>query len=251
MRWNPIPKINATGSYTINPVTGSDNFTGAMTGTIDELLPKINYFKALGVARVIENPSVSVKSGEKALIESGTRLGFPIVQPNGAVSLEFQNVGATLKITPYARGSDVDLDMEIKVSSLGSPDVVGGVSIQQSSIETKQFVRSGESVVIGGLVRYSSRQAIDRPPVAQSGGNSTPQSTNASSPDPFPMGSLFTLFKSNDIGKERSQFMIFITPKILSFAKDANREIKELFNLYEVYPEELNQPQTKPSSNNH
>ena len=34
----------------------------------------------------------------------------------------------------------------------------------------------------------------------------------------------------------RAQFMIFITPRILEFAKDANSELKDYFNLQEVYP---------------
>ena len=248
-RWNPIPKVSSSLSYTINPVSGSNNFTGAVAGTADDLLPKINYFKALGVARVIENPSVSVKSGQEAIIESGTRLGFPVAQANGTVSLAFQDVGANLKILPIARGSDVDMKIDVKVSSLGSPDVTGGVAIEQSSIETHQFVRSGESVVIGGLVRFSNRQAIDRPPpTASGGGGALPTSTASSFADPFPLGSLFTLFKSDDRSKERSQFMIFITPKILTYAKDANREIKEQFNLYEVYPEEIGPGKAQESS---
>jgi len=241
-RWNPIPKISASASYTLNPISGSDNFAGAITGTADDLLPKINYFKSLGVARVIENPSVSVKSGSTATIESGTRIGFPVVQPNGAVSIAFQDVGANLKITPYAQGSDIDMKVEIKISSFGSPDVLGGIAIEQSGVETWQLVRSGESVVIGGLVRYSNRQSLDKPPQPVSGASSNPSSADSNFQDPFPLGSLFTLFKSNDLGKQRSQFMIFITPKILKFAKDANREIKEQFNLYEVYPEDLNRP---------
>lgn len=241
-RWNPIPRIGTSLSYTLNPVSGSENFTGAVTGTAEDLLPKLNYFKALGVARIIENPTVSVKSGDEAVIESGTRVGFPIVQPNGAVSLEFQNVGAKLKIRPYARGSDVDMDVEIKISSLGSPNVSGGVAIEQSAVQTSQLVKSGESVVVGGLVRHSHRQSIDRPPNTSSGTNNTnPQSGKEGFVDPFPLGSLFTLFKSNDLSKQRSQFMVFITPKILKFSKDANRELKEQFNLYEVYPKSLNQ----------
>lgn len=245
-RWNPIPRMGTSLSYTINPVTGSDNFTGAITGTADDLLPKLNYFKTLGVARIIENPTVSVKSGETATIESGTRIGFPIVQPNGAVSLQFQNVGAHLQIEPKTIGTDIDMKLTIKISSLGSPDVQGGVAIEESSVHTSQIVRSGESVVIGGLIRHSNRQAIDRPPSAASSG-STPTSASQEFVDPFPLGSLFTLFKSNDLSRQRSQFLVFITPKILKFSKDANRELKDQFNLYEVYPESLNRVRKEES----
>jgi pilus assembly protein CpaC len=237
-KWSPIPQVGINSSYRINPVTGSDSFTGALTGTAVDLLPRLNYFKALGVARVLENPTVSVKSGDTATIESGTQVGFPVIQPNGSAAIEFKNVGALLKIKPYVQGSDIDMEIQVKMSSLGSPEVSGGIAISQNSIDTTQLVRSGESVVIGGLIRNSYRQALDRPPnsAGGGGGNSTPQATSDQFVDPFPMGSLFTLFKSTEESKQRSQFMIFITPSILKFSKDANKELKDSFNLYEVYP---------------
>jgi Flp pilus assembly secretin CpaC len=235
-RWSPVPKVGTSLSYNVNPVTGSDAFSGAVTAMADDILPKLNYFKTLGVARVLENPTVSVKSGEKATIESGTKVGFPIVQPNGAVAIQFQNVGAVLEIEPKTLGTDIDMKLSIKISNLGSPEVNGGVAIEESSVVTSQIVRSGESIVVGGLIRHSNRQALDRPP--QTGGmqSTLPTGANASSPDPFG-GSLFTLFKSNDVSKQRSQFLVFITPRILKFSKDANRALKEQFNLFEVYPQ--------------
>ncbi len=247
-RFNPIPQVGTSINYSMNPVTGSDNFTGAITGTAADILPKLNYFKALGMARIIENPSVSVSNGVEAVIKSGTRVGFPLVQSNGVVSLDFHDVGTELTIKPNAQGTDVALEVNVQVSSLGSPEVTGGVAIERSSIKTSQFVRSGESVVIGGLVRYAHRRSIDKPPTQQGeSGTGMASSGFEASPDPFPLGSLFTLFKSNDVGQQRSQFLIFITPKILKFAKDANQEIKDQFNLYEVYPEELNRS-SQPST---
>lgn len=239
-RWNPIPRIGTSMSYTVNPISGSDNFSGTVSGTADNLLPKLNYFRTLGVARVLENPSVSVKSGEVAVIESGSRIGFPIAQGNGTVGLEFEDIGAKLKIRPYSRGSEVDMSIDINISSLGSPSADGTVSINRSALNTTQIVRSGESVVLGGLIRHAERQFFDRPPSAVDTGISGTASTGSQSSllDPFPLGSLFTLFKSKDLSKERSQFMVFITPTILKYAKDSNRSLKESFNLYEVYPDE-------------
>jgi Flp pilus assembly secretin CpaC len=236
-KWSPIPQVGVNASYRINPVSGSDSFTGALTGTATDILPKLNYFKALGIARVLENPTVSVKSGDTATIESGTQIGFPVIQPNGSAAMEFKDVGAMLKIKPYAQGSDIDLEIQVEMSSLGSPEVDGGVAISRNSIQTTQLVRSGESVVIGGLIRNSYRQSLDRPPPnSGTSSSSTPSASQDTFVDPFPMGSLFTLFKSTDESKRRSQFMIFITPSILKFSKDANKELKDSFNLYEVYP---------------
>lgn len=233
--WSPIPRIGASGQYNFDPVTGSKNFSGALTGQLNDILPRFDYFRSLGVVRVLENPSVSVKSGHSATIRSGTRIGFPVIQPqNGVTTLDYQNVGITLQISPFARGGDVDLNVSIEVSSLGTPDIQGGVAIDNSSIATQQFVRSGESVVIGGLLRYSVRNIIDRPETKK--GQSSDSKTGAAVDDT--LGSLFNLFKSSDYSRQRSQFLVFLTPRILEDAKEANQRLKEQFNLYEVYPKE-------------
>ena len=240
-KWSPVPRVGTSLSYSINPVSGSENFTGSVSGTASDLLPRLNYFKSLGVAQILENPSVSVKSGETATIESGSRIGFPVAQGNGTVSIEFQDIGAKLKIIPFVRGTDVDMNIEVKISSLGAPTLNGSVNIDQSSVSTSQIVRSGESVVLGGLVRHSFRQFLDRPPQGGGGGGSATASSDGGSSgtlvDPFPLGSLFTLFKSNDQSRQRSQFLVFITPRILQQAKDAHQDLKDQFNLYEVYPD--------------
>ncbi len=238
-RWNPIPKVGASFQVAFDPLSSSSNTSGAITGNLDDLLPKLNYFKSLGAVRVLENPTVSVKSGGTATIQSGTRIGFPVFSENGVPNIEFQNVGVTLEIRPYAQGNDVDMSLSIEISALGTPDVQGAISIEQSKISTEQFVRAGESVVVGGLVRHSTRNIVDRPPSAGQSGAGASDGESATPDDPFPFGSLFTIFKSKDFAQQRSQFLVFITPKILKFAKDANQEIKDHFNLYEVYPSNI------------
>lgn len=236
-KWNPFPSIGATGSLSYNPVTDSKTFAGTLSGSLNDILPKINYYKALGIARIIENPTISVKSGSAARIQSGSKVGFPVMNAQGTVTLDFQNIGMTLDITPYAQGSDIDMAIQVQISSLGAPDIQGSVSIDESTIKTQQFVRSGETIVVGGVIRYNQKNIIDKPPTSQ-GTSAAPNSSDNSqaSGDPFSMGSLFTLFKSTDYSKQRSQFIIFITPTILKYAKDANKELKDQFNLYEVYP---------------
>ncbi len=233
--WSPIPRIGASGQYNFDPITGSKNFSGALTGQLSDILPRIDYFKSIGVARVLENPSISVKSGHTAVIKSGTKVGFPVINPTtGATTIDFQNVGITLEISPFARGGEIDLGLSLEVSSLGTPDVQGSVAIDSSSIATQQLVRNGESVVIGGMLRYSIRNIVDRPPPKRSSGINT----SSKKEEPQSMGSLFNLFKSQDFSKQRSQFLVFVTPRIVEDSKNANQRLKEQFNLYEVYPSE-------------
>jgi len=128
------------------------------------------------------------------------------------------------------------MSINVQVSALGSPEIQGSVAIDESNIKTQQFVRSGESIVVGGMIRHNVRNIIDRPPPTTKMGTGGASAGEESQEDPFAMGSLFTLFKSTDYGKQRAQFIIFITPTILKYAKDANQELKDQFNLYEVYP---------------
>ena len=250
LKFSPFPNIGATGSLSFNPVTSSQSFAGTLSGSINDILPKINYYKALGIARVIENPTISVKSGSSAKISSGTKIGFPIVSSQGAVSMDFQNIGITLEITPYAQGSDIDMAIQVQVSALGSPDIAGSVAIDESTIKTQQFVRSGESIVVGGMIRYNVRNIVDKPAATSQSttGASANGTSSTAATDPFGMGSLFTLFKSTDYAKQKSQFIIFITPTILKYAKDANQELKDQFNLYEVYPTGAYKPMNESTS---
>ena len=219
-RWIPLPKFNATGTLNVNPQSGSTQIAGAVVATFTDLIPRLNYMKSLGIVKVLENPSVSVKSGETAKLFSGTTALIPVSTEGGAVTFSPQQIGMTLSVTPREFHDDIDLKVSANVSSLGRPSANGIINISTNSVDTSQFVRDGESIVIGGILRTAATRLKDsQPPAVQE------------SPG------LFTLYKTLDEQSSRSQFIIFITPKIVEYAKDANSELKEYFNLYEVYPD--------------
>jgi pilus assembly protein CpaC len=193
-----------------------DETTGYAAATITSLLPRIERARRSGYARVLENPTVSVKSGDTAHIFSGARVPFVFIE-NGTQTVIFEDVGITLDVTPYAQGSDVDLDINVEVSSLGEVATNGYPSIDVSEINTSQFARAGESIVIGGLQRVSDRVDYNR----------LPENTAA-------LNGIFTLYNAKDYKKSKQQFLVFITPQIHESSGTANREIQEKFNLLEV-----------------
>ncbi len=201
-------------------------------------MPRLNTAKALGVARVFENPTISVKSGEAATIRSGSKVYVPGQNAFGAVSLgggdngKPLETGVTLNVTPTVDDRDfVDMNVSVDVAKLGSAPKAGAFLVNDSSVKTSQYVRSGETIAIGGVIRSAFSDVKDSPPDApfsfQPLGDSGPTATNA-------FGNIFQVFKSRSTTQDRSMFIVFITPDVLVSPRDAGRLIRETMNLESV-----------------
>lgn len=217
IEWTPLQGPGVTFELgSTNDGSGWSEVTGAATAEISGLLPKLQEARSTGYVRVLENPTVSVKSGETAHIFSGSKVPF-VYSDNGQKVIEFIDIGIKMDVTPYAAGSNVDMQMKVEVSSLGEVSSSGYQAVDQSEISTSQFCRAGESIVIGGLERVGDRVNY----------NKLPEGTSL--PD-----TIFTLYRSKDYKKSKSQFLVFVTPQIHESSTTANQEIQEKFNLTEV-----------------
>lgn len=232
--WTPIANVQAGFNYpsgNANPF----NFFAVLT----DFLPKLNTAKALGVARIYENPSVSVKSGDAATIRSGGQIYLPVSSPDGPASFSESpvNTGVTLNVTPTADDRDfVDMQVSVEVSSLGSSArgtaSGAGVLVNQSSVQTTHYVRTGETVAIGGVLRSAFTDVKDAPPT-QPFSFQPPQGGGQVSLDSS-FGNLFQVFKSRSVTQDRRMFIVFITPEILVSARDASKRLREQVNLKSV-----------------
>lgn len=223
--WTPI--VNTTVSWSNAPKNQGGGLN--LLAIVTEFLPKLNTAKALGVARVFENPTVSVKSGEQATIRSGGQINLPVQQDGGKISYSPINTGVTLTTTPSADDREfVDMKVSVEVSKLGSSVTNSAVVVNQSSVQTSNYVRSGETVVIGGVMRSSFTDTKDSPPNQPfsfaPAGDQGPQF-------PSSFGNIFQVFKSRDTNSERNMFIVFITPEVLNSARDSGRMIRERMNL--------------------
>jgi pilus assembly protein CpaC len=217
VEWTPLAVNGGAELFFQQDFFDSANNVGYATATITSLLPRIERARRSGYARVLENPTISVKSGDTSHIFSGQKIPFVFIE-NGTQTVIFEEVGIKMDVTPYAQGNDVDLNIEIEVSSLGEVGANGYPAIDVSEITTSQFARAGESLVIGGLQRISDRLDYNRLPE-----NATAQAEG-----------IFSLYNAKDYKKSKQQFLVFITPQIHESSSTANREIQEKFNLLEV-----------------
>ncbi|MCB9741981.1 MAG: BON domain-containing protein [Alphaproteobacteria bacterium] len=216
IEWTPLALDDAEAFFQRD--YGADGWaaaTGYATATVSAFLPRLDQARSSGYARVLENPTVSVKSGDTATIFAGAEYPF-LVNQGLSNTIEFKDIGIKLDVTPYAHGNNVDMDIGVTVTSLGEIAPNGYQSINKSELSTSQFCRAGESIVIGGLQRIQDSVDYNRVPYDA------------------PEGGVFTLYRNKSYKKAKSQFLIFLTPQIHESSSSANREIKDQFHLDEV-----------------
>ncbi len=125
-----------------------------------------------GKAQILSNPKVIVKSGMQAKFAVGGEIPVPYSNNQG-VGAEFKKFGVIWNVLPVIlqeKKDTVDVQMQIEVSN---PDysrqvTVGNTTIPSMitrQIETEVEIKSGETLVIGGLKRSSRSVAKTRIPI--------------------------------------------------------------------------------------
>lgn len=186
-----------------------------ITGTISNLLPKLNWAKEHGFARVLQSTSIIVEDQKQGSINSITRLPYQVVNGQGQPSTNFEETGLRATITPRilgARSDSVKLEMAFAVKSLISISEAGPLTSARE-IQTTIHVRSGQSAAVGGLITNDSATNYNKLPEDAS------------------RNPIISLYASKDFRRNQSQFVVFVTPIIKSSASSGSEEIKRKFRL--------------------
>jgi pilus assembly protein CpaC len=194
---------------------GEGGLTSTITGTISNLLPKLNWAKQHGFARVLQSSTVIVENGKQGVINSITRLPYQVVNGQGQPSTNFEETGIRTNITPNilgARSDSVSLNISFAVKSLLSYSDQGPLTASRE-IQTSLHIRSGQSAAIGGLITNDSGTNFNKLPA---GASKNP---------------LISLYASKDFRRNQSQFVVFVTPLIKSSASAGSDKIKRKFRL--------------------
>lgn len=189
--------------------------TSAITGTISNLIPKLNWAKQHGMARVLQSSSIIVQAGRQGILNSTTRIPYQVVSAQGLPSTNFEETGLKANITPDimgARSDTVKLQMSFAVKSLVSYTAQGPTTANRE-IQTVVHVRSGQSAAVGGLITNDSGTNYNKLP------------PNVS------QNPLISLYASKDFRRNQSQFVVFVTPLIKSSASAGTEKIKQKFRL--------------------
>ncbi|MCB0406714.1 MAG: BON domain-containing protein [Bdellovibrionales bacterium] len=213
-QWTP----DVGDGSTLNFSTGGNSPGGVMatlTGTISNLLPKLNWAKEHGVARVLQSSSLIVEDGKTGVLNSITRLPYQVVNGQGQPSTNFEETGLKTNITPQVMGErsdSVKLAMNFSVKSLLSYSDQGPLTAARE-IQTTIHVQSGKSAAVGGLITSDQATNYNKLPA------------NAS------RNPIISLYASKDFRKNQSQFVVFVTPIIKSSASAGSEKIKSKFRI--------------------
>lgn len=150
-------------------------------GTLDEdfsMTVILNALKTKANANILSTPSLLTLDNQEALITVGENVPFVTgsftntgTGNNGATNpfqtIERENVGITLKVTPQINeGDSVVLDIEQEVSSISQNGVVASdIITNERKIQTKVLASDGRVVVLGGLIKDDVQEAQQKVPI--------------------------------------------------------------------------------------
>lgn len=182
-------------------------------GVVDDSLSMtviLNALETQGNANILSTPSLLTLDNEEAYITVGQQVPFVTGSytntgnGGGAVqnpfqTIERQNVGVTLKVTPQVNeGDSVVLDIVQEVSSISQQILVASdVITNERKIETKVLARDGDIIVLGGLVKDDVQDSQQGVPILQD----------------IPL--LGRLFRNDVVSVTKSNLLVFIRPTIL------------------------------------
>lgn len=125
-------------------------------------------------ARLLASPNVTVFDGERAFVLIGDRLNFPVLigysQANTPIfDVREERVGVYLQVSAMvASDGTVTMTIAPQVSTVRGFNAVGGASYPQIATREAQTtvrVRSGETIVLGGLIRDDEISNMEKVPI--------------------------------------------------------------------------------------
>ncbi|MDD3482769.1 type IV pilus secretin PilQ [Azovibrio restrictus] len=148
--------------------------------------------------RVVSSPRVMTSDQVEALIEQGVEIPYLEASSSGATSVSFKKAVLSLRVTPHIT-PDGKVSMQLKVNKDSRGETMaGGVAINTKKVETNVLVDNGGTVVIGGIYELTSRDDVNKVPLLGD--------------IPF----LGFAFRNTSKTNEKSELLVFITPKIVN-----------------------------------
>lgn len=150
--------------------------------------------------KVVSSPRVTTANQHKAKIAAGTEIPYLQASSSGATNVAFKSAVLSLEVTPQITPDDkIIMDIDVKKDRVGQLFGLAQVpSIDTQNIQTQVLVGNGETAVLGGIYEQIERDDVEKVPFFG---------------DLPVMGNLF---KRKTKQSDKTELLIFITPKIMS-----------------------------------
>jgi len=173
-----------------------------------DLLSTIDLAESDGRATILAEPTLVALSGETASFLAGGEFPIPVSQSLGSISVEYKQYGVGLAFTPTVL-DDGRISMRVRpeVSELTDQGSIRLNNFQVPALTTRRAettveLGSGQSFMIGGLLRNTGNNSVDKAPWLGD----------------LPI--LGQLFRSNSFRRQESELMIIVTPYLVRPVSD-------------------------------
>ncbi len=192
-------------------------FSYTLRNTLGDVRAVLNVLADKSLVKVISSPSLMVLDNYTASIMVGTQQPIKTgdtVTTGGNVSttIQYKDTGVNLQVTPSVNaGNIVTMMINQAVTDVGNVDAATGQrSFLQRQIASKVAVRSGEALVLGGLIRDNTTSGKSGIPLLQD----------------IPL--VGSLFGTNNKSTARTELLVVITPKVVRSDVDVREVSGEL-----------------------
>ncbi len=163
---------------------------------------ELSALQAEGRGEVVSSPRVITANQKEASIRQGVEIPYQEASSSGATTTQFKEAVLSLTVTPQITPDDrIILDLVVTKDSVGaqvSNDQGGSIpSIDTRAIQTQVLVDNGQTVVLGGIYETEESEDISKVPFLGD------------------IPGLGALFRSTRKVSNKSELLIFVTPKIL------------------------------------
>lgn len=167
----------------------------------------INLLVQNGDALVLAEPRLSCRSGGTARFVAGGELPVPFASGLGTVSVGFKEYGVKFEVEPVASESGViAARIATEISAIDfSVQVQDVPGLTKRRAETEVNLREHETLVIAGLLSEDASRSIDRMPGLGE----------------LPI--LGALFRSREFRNNKTELVVFITPRFVTPTSDTQR----------------------------
>jgi general secretion pathway protein D len=192
-------------------------FSYSISNASKQVVGMLNLLAKNSQLKVISSPSILVLDNQEAEIRVGDQQ--PIfagsTTTSGGVrtdSIQYKDTGVSLKVTPRVNSSGmITMSLTQEVTDVGEVDqATGQRSFLQRNIKSKVAVRTGETIVLGGLIRDNSTTGKQGLPRLQK----------------LPI--IGNLFGATNKQSSRTELLVLITPTAIKNQKDLYKTGQEL-----------------------
>ena len=195
------------GDFVNLPGIGQNGFPAAtfavslFNSSLTRLLNlEISAMEADGKGKIVSSPRIVTADQVKALIEQGTELPYQQATSSGATSIAFRKANLKLEVTPQITPEgNIILQVDVNKDSVGR-STTNGFAIDTKHIQTQVLVENGGTVVIGGIFEQNEREDETKVPLLGD------------------LPGVGNLFKTRTRTANKSELLVFISPKMISGA---------------------------------